>query len=140
MKPRLMVIVPDRGSAWINKGEVVDRYFNPGDVFGHVDLVVTNHDEPDHAALQRMAGDATVAVHHLPTSRAHFVATLGWRPWALRRWSRRAVALVERLQPAQRISREQDGVRRCVVPAEDLVVRVPSRHRKPPRARRRPRR
>ena len=42
----------------------------------------------------------------------------------------------ERLQPGARVAREDPGSRRCVVPAEDLVVRVAGRHGEPPVRRR----
>lgn len=95
----LLVIVHDRVSAWVDKGEVVDRYFNPANVFDHIDLLVTNDDRPDGIALERMAGDATIAVHNLPASPALFVRTLGWQPRLLRGYAGAAVELARRLRP-----------------------------------------
>jgi glycosyltransferase involved in cell wall biosynthesis len=94
-----MVIVPDRVSEWIAKGEVVDRYFNPGSIFEHIDLVLTNDDRPDQQALQRMAGPASIDLHHLPAGRGLFAASLGWRPSLLRSWARGAVELARSRQP-----------------------------------------
>ena len=96
---RLLVIVSDRVSDWVMKGEVVDRYFNPGQVFDHVDLLLTNDDSPALDALARMAGRATIAVHNLPAPHWLFVATIGWQPELLRRWRNRAVALARDLRP-----------------------------------------
>ena len=54
-------------------------------------------------------------------------------------WMRRFVSAFSRCtngcSPAAGSAREQPGVRRRVVPAEDLVVRVTRRHRRPPSAR-----
>ena len=46
----LMVIVPDRLSELAEKGEVTRRYYNPGDLFDEVDLVLVNDDRPDPRA------------------------------------------------------------------------------------------
>jgi glycosyltransferase involved in cell wall biosynthesis len=95
----LMVIVLDQVSDWIRKGEVVDRYFNPGNVFRHIDLVLANRDRPDPGALQRMAGDATIEVHNFPSGLRLFLRTAGWRPWLLRGWASGIVDLAHRTQP-----------------------------------------
>lgn len=96
----LMVIVPDRVSDYVNKGEVVERYYNPGNLFDDVHLVITNDDAPDSAALQKMAGDARLSVYNLPDARAQFVPTLGWRPWLLGPWLKHALALAQDIRPA----------------------------------------
>src|SRR5580704_18008108 len=41
---RLFVIVPDRLSALVSKGEVTQRYYNPGNLFRVVHLFMTNDD------------------------------------------------------------------------------------------------
>ena len=46
---RLMVIVSDHPSEWIAKGEVIERYFNPGRLFDEVALVVTNDNAQEFA-------------------------------------------------------------------------------------------
>lgn len=95
-----MVIVPDRVSAWVDKGEIVDRYLNPGDVFDEVHLVMTNGDRPDPAAVQTMAGRAVAHVHNLPSGgRAGFALTAGWWPPLVRAWSASAVRLGRRIRP-----------------------------------------
>lgn len=94
-----MVIVPERISEWIAKGEVIDRYYNPGDMFDEVHLVLLNDDEPDPAAMTRMVGRAAVYVYNLPTGSDLFVKTLGWRPALLRGWAAPVVRLAEQIQP-----------------------------------------
>lgn len=100
---KLMVIVPDRVSAWIRKGEVVDRYFNPGNVFDEVHIVLTNDDRIDspeeRAAMQRMVGRAAFEVHNVPGGKPLFALTLAWRPALLRLWARRAVRIARRVRP-----------------------------------------
>jgi glycosyltransferase involved in cell wall biosynthesis len=99
MSRRVMVIIPERITEWIDKGEVIDRYYNPGSLFDHVDLVLLNDDRPDPYAVQRMVGTATVEVHNLPAGSDVFVRTFGWRPALLRRWARPVVELAARLRP-----------------------------------------
>ena len=97
---RLIVLVPDRLSDIVKKGEITERYYNPGNLFATIHLVMTNDDRPDLAALQRMVGDARLFVHNLPDARSEFVRTLGWRPWLLGRWTRHAVDLAREVRPA----------------------------------------
>lgn len=63
---RLTVIIPDRLSALVEKGEVVARYYNPGNLFGEVHIVMTNDDRPEPALIQRMVGGAKLVLHNLP--------------------------------------------------------------------------
>jgi glycosyltransferase involved in cell wall biosynthesis len=96
----LMVIHSEAISEWIAKGEVIDRYHNPGDLFDEVHLVLCNADQPPADALQRMAGRARVHVHNAPLPRRSLVRTLGWRPRLLRRWAGGIVEIAERVRPA----------------------------------------
>ena len=96
---RLMIIVPDKISDFVSKGEIVERYYNPGNMFGEVHLVMTNDDVPDPVALQKMVGDARLFLHNLPDSRKVFVRTLGWRPWLLGPWVERALSLAQAVRP-----------------------------------------
>jgi glycosyltransferase involved in cell wall biosynthesis len=96
---RLLIVNSEEISAWISKGEVLPRYFNPGDVFDEVHLLLTNDDRPDAGALATMAGSARVQVHNLPTGPGFFRRSLGYRPALLRRWAREAVALASSLDP-----------------------------------------
>lgn len=96
---RLMVIVPDRLTDLVNKGEVTERYYNPGNLFGEVHLVMTNDDVPDPEALRVTVGDAKLVIHNLPAGRGLFFTTLAWRPWLLRSWGRKAVALARKIRP-----------------------------------------
>jgi len=95
----LMVIVPDRISDLVRKGEITERYYNPGNLFSEVHIVMTNDDRPDPAALQKMVGDARLFLHNLPDSRKVFLPTLGWRPWLLGSWVRKALSLAQTVRP-----------------------------------------
>jgi glycosyltransferase involved in cell wall biosynthesis len=96
---RLMVIVPDRLSDLVAKGEVTERYYNPGDVFDEVHLVMVNDDHPDHDALRVTTGRARLVLHNLPPRRGVLRRTLGYRPLLLRSWAAEGVELARHIRP-----------------------------------------
>src|ERR1700691_412938 len=95
----LMVIINDRLSQLIVKGVVVPRYYNPGNLFNTVHLVLTNDDRPDPALVQPMVGEARLVLHSFPSGLKTFLTTLAWRPFLLRRWARAIVELAQRVRP-----------------------------------------
>lgn len=62
----LVVIIKDRLSELVAKGEVIDRYYNPGDLFRKVHIIVLNDDTIDKANIQRMVGSADLQIHNIP--------------------------------------------------------------------------
>ena len=97
---RLMVIIPDRLSDLTNKGEVTERYYNPGNLFKEVHLVLVNDDQPDPIAVQKMVGDAKLAIHNVAPGPRFFHRTLGWQPWAMRNWAQRGIDLAKSIAPS----------------------------------------
>lgn len=95
---RLMVIVSDRLSALATKGEITPRYYNPGEMFREIHLVLTNDDQPDPHIVKKMVGEADLYIHNLPTRRL-FLKSAGWRPFLLRNWAAKAVELARDIQP-----------------------------------------
>lgn len=83
--PRQLVVLLEPLSDLIVKGEVIARYYNPGDVFDEVQFLLLNSDRPDRDALQGMCGRAEVSVHNLDLAPGLFKRTLGWRPELMRR-------------------------------------------------------
>jgi glycosyltransferase involved in cell wall biosynthesis len=100
MTDRLLVLVSEHVSEWIAKGEVVERYYNPGNRFAEVHLLLTNDDQVDGSAVQRLVGTARPFVHHLPIDRRLFARSLGWRPRLLRSWAAAAVEIARDVDPA----------------------------------------
>ncbi|WP_421903773.1 glycosyltransferase [Maridesulfovibrio sp.] len=98
MGKTLFVIITDRLSHIIGKGELIDRYYNPGGVFSHVHILMTNDDRPDKAALQRTVGDAELTLHNLPSGMGLLAKTF-WCPFLLRGWADHAVALAKEIKP-----------------------------------------
>ena len=86
---RLMVLIPDVLTSIINKGEVTWCYYNPGDLFKEVHLVLCNDDKPDIAKTQKMVGNAKLFIHNLP--RPNFFKTIGWQLPLIRSWIKSGV-------------------------------------------------
>lgn len=93
----LLVIIPDRLSLIVRKGEVTPRYYNPGNLFREVHILLINDDRPDATGVQAMVGDANLTIHNLPASMDTFVRSFGWRPSLLRSWAAPAARIAERL-------------------------------------------
>lgn len=96
---RLLVLIPDALSDLVSKGEVTERYYNPGSLFREVHIVMTNDDLAVAGAIQPMVGTAELHLHNYPPARWLFGRTLGWRPRLLRRWASDAVELAREIQP-----------------------------------------
>ncbi len=97
---RLLVIVPDRISDILIKGEIQPRYYNPGEVFSEVHIAMTNDDRPAIDVLQRMVGNAKLFVHNIPDD-LNLVGyrPAWWRNYRLRRWAKKGVELARRIRP-----------------------------------------
>lgn len=94
------MIVPDRISDILVKGEYQPGYYNPGEVFDEVHLLTTTDDQPSLDQLQRTVGNARLFLHNLPDD----PALVGRRPewlkgWRLRRWAKRGVEIARTIQP-----------------------------------------
>jgi glycosyltransferase involved in cell wall biosynthesis len=93
---RLLVVIPDRISDILDKGEYPPRYYNPGDYFDDVHLMLMNDDRPDRAALQPIVGRASVTLHNFAP--ASFPDTW-FRVPRLREWARDAVGMARSIAP-----------------------------------------
>lgn len=93
------MIIPDRLSDIVAKGEVTERYYNPGELFDEVHILLTNDDRVNPAAVQPMVGRARLKVHNLPGGLRLFARSLLWRPALLRSWAEAAIALARQIRP-----------------------------------------
>lgn len=96
---RLLVIIPDRLSVLIAKGELTARYYNPGEVFDEVHILMTNDDAPDPAAVQKAVGRAKLVLHNLPAGHRLFFTTLGWQKVLLAPWVAKGLVLARQIRP-----------------------------------------
>lgn len=97
---RLLVIIPDRLSDILAKGEIQPNYYNPGEIFDEVHILMTNDDRPDPAILKRMVGRARVETHNLPENPT--LIAQNWQRWwkkPLRDWAAPGVELARRVNP-----------------------------------------
>ena len=73
------------------------RYYNPGNLFDEVHLVLTNDDQPDISAVQKTVGRAQLFLYNVPVP--SFPRSLGWRPWLLKKWLASGVQLAQTINP-----------------------------------------
>ncbi len=99
MTKKLLIISSDYISAWIGKGEVVPRYYNPGNLFDEVHIMLTNSDIPDPKLVQPMVGDAKLFLYNYPEPDGFFKSTLGWHPFLMQKWSDGAIELAQKISP-----------------------------------------
>lgn len=95
-----MVIVPDRISDILVKGEYQPNYYNPGELFDEVHIVTTTDDRPDLGMLQRTVGRARLFVENVPDNTA--IIQQNWRAWwrnPLKAWASQGVELARRIRP-----------------------------------------
>lgn len=93
----LLVVIPDRVTDILDKGEFAPRYYNPGDYFRDVHLMLMNDDRPDPARLRHIVGSAHVTVHNFAP--ASFEDTWFRVRW-LRPWTDRAIEIARTIGPA----------------------------------------
>jgi glycosyltransferase involved in cell wall biosynthesis len=97
---RLLVIVPDRISEILAKGEYQPCYYNPGEVFDEVHILMTNDDHPSLSALQRTVGRATLFVHNHPDDLNLVHCRSAWlRNIRLRKWAKGGVDIAQSIKP-----------------------------------------
>lgn len=93
---RLLVIIPDRLTDLLVKGEITPRYYNPGEYFDDVHLMLMNDDRPDPAAVQPMIGNARLTIHNFAAP--SFDATW-FRIKHLKPWAQEAVGIARQIAP-----------------------------------------
>ncbi len=116
---KLLVIVPDVISAILEKGEYQPRYYNPGNLFDEVHIMLCNNDKPNPKELQRTVGSARLFLYNLLEDPKYFIQNTAWfkkwmlEPWAklffwyanrsqfrlLREWAQPAVEIARQIQP-----------------------------------------
>lgn len=97
MKKTLMIILSERLSSIISKGEVTDRYYNPNNIFDEVHLILLNKDNPDLDYVQKMVGNATVFIYNIPVI-SPFVSC-GYNNIFFKRWIYKFYPLIKTIKP-----------------------------------------
>lgn len=97
---RLLVIVPDRISEILAKGEYQPGYYNPGDVFDEVHILMTNDDSPSLEALQRTVGRAILFLYNYPDNLNLVKCCSSWlRNIRLRKWAKGGIDIARSIKP-----------------------------------------
>ncbi len=99
MIKKLLVIIPDKLSALIQKGEVVSRYYNPGNLFDEVHIMMTNDDRPDPTLVQPMVGDAKLYLYNIAPPNHFFRNTFGWQFFLTRNWVNSVLEEINTIKP-----------------------------------------
>lgn len=97
MTTRLLYIMADRPSLLAEKGELPERYYNPGDLFDEVHLLTTSSDATDAALLRGVGGSATLHIHRLWS--ASGLVNVALSPILRRRWTSRVIDLARKIKP-----------------------------------------
>jgi glycosyltransferase involved in cell wall biosynthesis len=94
---KLLVILNYSVSDILQKGEYPPGYYNPGDVFDEVHLLITVKDEVDLEKIQFTGGRSRVFVHVIPAP--SMKQSFGWQPFLLKSWVKQCVMLVKEISP-----------------------------------------
>ena len=93
------MIIPDRLSELIKKGEMIPRYYNPCDLFDEVHILMSNDDRPDPSLVKKTIGRARMYLHNFPADTILFLKTLGWQFFLLRSWLKKGIKIIEEIKP-----------------------------------------
>lgn len=99
MTKKLFIIAIEKISAWIDKGEVVSRYYNPGNLFDEVHIMMLNNDQPRPDLVQPMVGKAKLFLYNYPEPENFFRRTLGWWPFLMDGWAKGAIEIAQEINP-----------------------------------------
>ena len=96
---KLLILIPDALSGIIAKGEFQPLYYNPGNFFDEVHIVMTEQDFVKADDLQFTVGDAHLHIHSLPIKPKHLIQnTSFFHPWLLEPWAKPFFNIVCRYQ------------------------------------------
>lgn len=95
MSRKLLIILSDRPRQLLEKGEIIARYYNPGNCFDEIHFILTNDDATSPEDLQILTGNAKTFVH--PLGEIPFRRTL--HPSLFTHWTRKAIALADGIKP-----------------------------------------
>lgn len=96
----LLVIIGDKLSSLLEKGEITERYYNPGNLFEEVHILMTNNDKVNSNDIKKTVGDAKLFIHNILISKALFFMSIGYRPELLEKWAEEAIKLAKEIKPS----------------------------------------
>lgn len=96
---KAIILINDPLTPILKKGEAVERYYNPENIFSEVHIVLCNDDQPNRDMLQFMVGAARLHVHNLAPPSRFFWRTLGWQQPLMSSWLATAEKLSLKIKP-----------------------------------------
>lgn len=101
-KDKLLIIISDYLSNIVKKGEVVSNYYNPGNIFSEVHIVMINDDQiskntKTFEEVQKMVGTAKLFLYNLP--KPSFFRTCGWLEIFMHSWIKQGIELAKKIEP-----------------------------------------
>ena len=112
---RALIFLNDSPTELINKGEILNGYFNPNYIFSEIDYVISVEGARDSEALQAMSGLANIRVYYLNNPRPFFIWSLGWARFRLKSVARKLMKSAWFIQPT---------IIRCVNPFVESGIAV----------------
>ncbi len=80
----LLIVTNERLSDFVSKGHIIDRYYNPGDLFDVVHFLVLKDESIDPEIVRPLFGSAKFYIHSYNIINTwHFALTLFWRPFLI---------------------------------------------------------
>lgn len=96
----LFVIITDQISEFLMRGSLAEKYYNPGDFFDEVHILLINDDTPPIEDVQKAVGSARLYLHNLPiNTMGILLRTCGWRRWLTQRYITPALELAKDIRP-----------------------------------------
>lgn len=98
---KLMLILDDYLTNIVHKGEIVANYYNPGNIFNEVHIILINNDYISENSfefneIQKMVGTAKLFIYNFP--KPSFFKTFGWNIF-MGVWYHKALKLAEEIEP-----------------------------------------
>ncbi|MCX7747160.1 MAG: glycosyltransferase [Clostridia bacterium] len=99
-KKTLMVIIRDKLSSLVKKGEITERYYNPGNLFNEVHIVMTSDDKVNIDDVQKTVGEAKLYIHNIELKNEKYASTLGFHTGYLSKWAQKGIELAKQISPS----------------------------------------
>lgn len=99
MTKKILIIIPDKLSVLVEKGEIVSRYYNPDNIFSEVHILMLNEDSPEPKRIQQMVGSANLFLYNAPMPPSLFKITLGYQFPLLRTWLNKVMSIISTIKP-----------------------------------------
>jgi glycosyltransferase involved in cell wall biosynthesis len=98
-KPTLLILLAEPISGWVEKGEIIPNYFNPGNVFGKIVIFTLTDEAIEDSIMRILVGQAAFSFKAFPAGKSLFIRTLGWRRCLLGRWIAPILAAASQAKP-----------------------------------------